>query len=77
MCYTTPYATRYCAFLPDVPRTTVAGKNRLSDGSRELSAIPSLCGYQSVPTFSRIFKEETGVTMRTFRLQALANARNA
>ena len=52
-------------------------KSLLSDGSRELSAIPSLCGYQSVPTFSRIFKEETGVTMRTFRLQALANARNA
>ena len=42
-------------------------KRLLADRSRELSAIPSLCGYLSAPTFARIFKEATSMTMREFR----------
>ena len=42
-------------------------KRLLADRSRDLSAIPSLCGYLSAPTFARIFKEATSMTMREFR----------
>ena len=42
-------------------------KRLLADRSRELSAIPSLCGYLSATTFARIFKAETNMTMREFR----------
>lgn len=42
-------------------------KRLLADRSRELSAIPSLCGYLSATTFARFFKAETNMTMREFR----------
>lgn len=41
----------------------------LSDPKRELAAIPSLCGYQSLPTFARTFKAVTGMTMLSYRNQ--------
>ena len=42
-------------------------KRLLSDPKRELAAIPSLCGYQSLPTFARTFKAATGMTMLNYR----------
>lgn len=44
-------------------------KRLLSDSKRELAAIPSLCGYQSLPTFARTFKAVTGMTMLSYRNQ--------
>lgn len=44
-------------------------KRLLSDSKRELAAIPSLCGYQSLPTFARMFKAATGMTMLKYRAQ--------
>lgn len=44
-------------------------KRLLSDPKRELAAIPSLCGYQSLPTFARTFKAVTGMTMLNYRKQ--------
>lgn len=44
-----------------------AAKRLLADPTRELSAIPSLCGYQSIPTFANFFKRETGKTMSAWR----------
>ena len=42
-------------------------KRLLADHSKNLSSIPALCGYLSTPTFARIFKEETSMTMREWR----------
>lgn len=42
-------------------------KRLLADPNRELSAIPSFCGYRSLPTFARTFKQATGKTMSEWR----------
>ena len=52
-------------------------KRLLADRSRELSVIPSLCGYLSATTFARIFKAETNMTMREFRIQATTTQHKA
>ncbi len=42
-------------------------KQLLADPGRELSAIAFQCGYDSETTFCRVFREETGMTMRGWR----------
>ena len=42
-------------------------KQLLKDPNRVLSAVAGLCGYASDTTFRRIFKEETGMTLREYQ----------
>ena len=42
-------------------------KNLLRDPRRALSVVAELCGYESDTTFRRIFKEETGMTLREYQ----------
>lgn len=51
-----------------------AAQRLLANPSVQLSAIPSLCGYASVPTFANTFRAETGLTMSAWRARALARA---
>lgn len=46
-------------------------KALLANPYRELSVIAEECGYESDTTFRRIFKEETGLTLREWRTAAL------
>lgn len=46
-------------------------KQLLKDPHRALSVIAGLCGYESDTTFRRIFKQETGLTLREYQ-QGLA-----
>lgn len=39
----------------------------LRNPRQAIDAIPMLCGYRSIPFFKRIFKRETGLTMREWR----------
>lgn len=51
-----------------------AAQRLLANPSVQLSAIPSLCGYASVPTFANTFKAETGLTMGAWRARVRARA---
>lgn len=42
-------------------------KRLLADRRCELSVIANMCGYDSDTTFRRVFREETGMTMREWR----------
>ncbi len=42
-------------------------KQLLLNPYRELSVVAGMCGYESDTTFRRIFREETGMTMREWR----------
>ena len=46
-------------------------KQLLSNPYRELSVIAEECGYESDTTFRRIFKEETGLTLKEWRDAAI------
>ena len=41
----------------------------LRNPRQKITAIASLCGYRSEPFFKRVFKRETGLTMREWRKQ--------
>ena len=42
-------------------------KQLLKDPKRALSVVAGLCGYESDTTFRRIFKQETGMTLREYQ----------
>lgn len=48
-------------------------KQLLANPCRDLSAVASMCGYESDTTFRRVFREETGMTMREWRDKARQN----
>ena len=39
----------------------------LSNPRQAIGAIPALCGYASEPFFKRLFKQTTGLSMRSWR----------
>ena len=44
----------------------------LRNRNQAIGSVASLCGYASEPFFKRLFKRETGLTMRAWRKAALA-----
>lgn len=45
----------------------------LSDEGRSLTEVAMLSGFQSIPSFNRVFKEEKGMAPRDYRALFLRN----
>lgn len=46
----------------------------LRNRNQAIGPIANLCGYDSEPFFKRMFKRETGLTMREWRNRAIQSA---
>ena len=56
------------SILEEIRAARIAkAKQLLANPQRDLAAVASLCGYESDTTFRRVFREETGMTLREWR----------
>ena len=62
----------YTAYVPAEKYTF--SRFPLRTGDMPLGDIPYLCGYDSVNFFQRMFKRESGMTMRAWRKKNLCRS---